>query len=45
MVAQVIVDVVHTNVARPFSYLVPEGAEVSVGARVSVPRRSRLPSG
>ena len=37
MVAQVIVDVVHTNVARPFSYLVPEGAEVSVGARVSVP--------
>ena len=29
MVAQVIVDVVHTNVARPFSYLVPEGAEVS----------------
>ena len=25
MVAQVIVDVVHSNVARPFSYLVPEG--------------------
>ena len=30
MVAQVIVDVVHTNVARPFSYLVPEGESVPV---------------
>ena len=45
MVAQVIVDVVHTNVARPFSYLVPEGAEVSVGARVSVPLGRRRVDG
>ena len=45
MVAQVIVDVVHTNVARPFSYLVPEGAEISVGARVSVPLGRRRVDG
>lgn len=45
MVAQVIVDVVHTNVARPFSYLVPEGTEVSVGARVSVPLGRRRVDG
>ena len=45
MVAQVIVDVVHTNVARPFSYVVPEGTEVSVGARVSVPLGRRRVDG
>ena len=32
MVAQVIVDVVHTNVAKPFSYLVPDGMALEVGA-------------
>ena len=37
MVAQVIVDVVHTNVARPFSYLIPQDMPVCVGMRVLVP--------
>ena len=45
MVAQVIVDVVHSNVARPFSYLVPEGMRVSVGQRVSVPLGRRRVEG
>ena len=45
MVAQVIVDVVHTNVAHPFSYLVPEGESVPVGARVSVPLGRRRVDG
>ena len=37
MLAQVIVDIVHENVARTFSYLVPEGMALSVGQRVAVP--------
>ena len=37
MLAQVIVDIVHENVAHTFSYLVPEGMALSVGQRVSVP--------
>ena len=35
--AQVIVDIVHENVARTFSYRVPEGMQLSVGQRVEVP--------
>ncbi|MEG1890538.1 MAG: primosomal protein N' [Clostridia bacterium] len=45
MVAQVIVDVVHTNVAKPFSYLVPEGLNPVVGSRVSVPLGRRQVDG
>lgn len=45
MVAQVIVDVVHTNVAKPFSYLVPDGMALEVGARVSVPLGRRQVDG
>ncbi len=37
MVAQVIVDVVHTNVAKPFSYHVPDEMPVYIGSRVRVP--------
>ncbi len=37
MIAQVIVDVVHENVAKPFSYLVPDGLALQVGIRVAVP--------
>ncbi|MBE5810705.1 MAG: primosomal protein N' [Clostridiales bacterium] len=37
MFAQVIVDIVHENVARTFSYRVPEGMQLSVGQRVEVP--------
>jgi len=45
MVAQVIVDVVHTNVARPFSYLIPEGMNVCPGMRVLVPLGRRQVDG
>lgn len=37
MLAQVIVDIVHENVAHVFSYRIPEGMKVSVGQRVEVP--------
>ena len=37
MLAQVIVDIVHENVAHTFSYLIPEGMTLSVGQRVAVP--------
>ena len=37
MYAQIIVDIVHENVAHTFSYRVPEGMALSVGQRVSVP--------
>ena len=37
MYAQVIIDIVHENVARTFSYRVPEGMQLSVGQRVEVP--------
>jgi D-alanyl-D-alanine carboxypeptidase len=43
--AQVVVDVVHTNVAKPFSYLVPEGMDVRPGMRVSVPLGRRQVGG
>ena len=45
MIAQVIVDVVHTNVDRPFSYLIPEGMAVEQGSRVSVPLGKRRVDG
>ncbi len=45
MYAQVVVDVVHTNVAKPFSYLVPEGMDVRPGMRVSVPLGHRQVGG
>lgn len=45
MVAQVIVDVVHTNVAKPFTYLVPEGMRLTPGYRVSVPLGRRKVDG
>ena len=45
MVALVIVDVVHSNVASPFTYLVPEGMAVTVGNRVQVPLGHRTVSG
>lgn len=35
--AQVIVDIVHENVAHTFSYGIPEGMALSVGQRVEVP--------
>ena len=35
--AQVIVDIVHENVARTFTYLVPDGMTLAPGWRVSVP--------
>lgn len=37
MYAQVIVDIVHENVAHTFTYVVPEGMAVSIGQRVAVP--------
>ncbi len=37
MYAQVIVDIVHENVARTFSYRIPDGMALSVGQRVEVP--------
>lgn len=37
MYAQVIVDIVHENVARTFSYRIPDGMQLSVGQRVEVP--------
>ena len=37
MLAQVIVDIVHENVARTFSYRIPDGMALSLGQRVEVP--------
>ncbi|MCE5342714.1 MAG: primosomal protein N' [Eubacteriales bacterium] len=45
MFAQVVVDVVHTNVAKPFSYLIPEGMDVRPGMRVGIPLGHRQVSG
>lgn len=36
MYAQVIVDIVHENVARTFTYRIPEGMQVEIGHRVRV---------
>ena len=45
MYCRVIVDIVHENVARPFTYLIPEGMELSAGQRVSVPFGAREKEG
>ena len=37
MYCQVIVDIVHENVAKPFTYLIPEGMVLEPGQRVAVP--------
>ena len=37
MYCQVIVDLVHENVAKPFTYLIPEGMTLVPGQRVAVP--------
>ena len=37
MFAQVIVDIAHENVAKPFTYGIPEGMSLSLGQRVLVP--------
>ena len=45
MIAHVIVDVIHSNVAKPFSYLIPEEMRASVGMRVNVPLANRYVDG
>ena len=45
MLAQVIVDIVHENVAHTFTYRVPQGMELSVGQRVEVPFGPRRKEG
>ena len=37
MYCRVIVDIVHENVAKPFTYLIPDGLSVREGQRVAVP--------
>ena len=37
MFCQVIIDIVHENVASPFTYRIPEGMELQPGQRVEVP--------
>ena len=37
MYCQVIIDIVHENVASPFTYRIPEGMELEPGQRVAVP--------
>ena len=37
MFCQVIVDIVHDNVAKPFTYRIPEGMKLVPGQRVAVP--------
>ena len=37
MYCQVIIDIVHENVASPFTYHIPEGMELQPGQRVEVP--------
>ena len=45
MIAQVVVDVVHDNVAKPFSYLIPDDMQLSPGMRVRVPLGRRQVDG
>ena len=45
MLAQVIVDIVHENVAHTFTYTVPPGMKVSLGQRVEVPFGPRSKEG
>ena len=42
---RVIVDIAHENVARPFTYLIPEGMNLSPGQRVAVPFGAREKEG
>ena len=37
MFCQVVIDIVHQNVAKPFTYAVPEGMRLEPGHRVAVP--------
>ena len=37
MYCRVIVDIVHENVAKPFTYLIPEDMVLRPGQRVAVP--------
>ncbi len=37
MYCRVIVDIVHENVAKPFTYLIPDGMDLVPGQRVAVP--------
>ncbi len=37
MFCQVVIDIVHQNVAKPFTYAVPEGMRLEPGQRVAVP--------
>ena len=41
MYCQVIVDIAHENVAKPFTYLIPEGMKLEPGQRVEVPFGTR----
>ena len=41
MYCRVIVDIVHENVAKPFTYLIPEGMKLTAGQRVAVPFGAR----
>ncbi len=45
MYCRVIVDIVHENVAKPFTYLVPEGMELQEGQRVAIPFGAREKEG
>ncbi len=45
MYCRVIVDIVHENVARPFTYLIPEGMRLTEGQRVEVPFGTREKEG
>ena len=45
MYCRVIVDIVHENVAKPFTYLIPEEMSLQEGQRVSVPFGNREKEG
>ena len=45
MYCRVIVDIVHENVAKPFTYLIPDGMELCAGQRVAVPFGAREKEG
>ncbi len=45
MYCRVIVDIVHENVAKPFTYLIPEGMNLTAGQRVAVPFGAREKEG
>ena len=45
MLAQVIIDIVHEQVAHTFSYLIPPGMELQIGQRVEVPFGPRKKEG